>query len=322
MGLCIGHESALRYWLTKTAAEEVPEAARAGAFRHAEATAALLREGSLPFAAERGRPLHLVVGDPSLKHRLRDVRVHVCGDALPDGSFCRLPSANLVTSPELTFLELAQTHSLWELIEIGNYLCSTFSISDEGRSYTGKRAQLTTVEQLSRFLDKLPPHARGVRRARRALEHVIELTASPKESQLAMHYCLPAELGGRGPFDIVANQAIRIDEHGQRLLDSGHLIGDLFLPDFGCDLEFDSIEFHTGRFRLDHTQARRNVLEAMGIKTVSATEGQINTVEKLDDFTWLFEERLGVPHPAYSREQRLAQLDLFDWLNDPRRTLF
>ena len=322
MGLCVGYESSLRYWLTKTGDEVLPEVATAGAFRQAEATSRLVKEGNLPFGPESGRPLHLVVSDPALKHRIRDCRVHVCEGSLPSGSFRRLPGTNLVASPELTFLELAQTYSLWELVEVGNYLCSTFSIDDAGRGYTGRRAQVTTPEQLCRYLDELPQRMRGVRRARQALEYVVELTASPKESQLAMHYHLPAELGGRGPFEIVANQAIQIDEHGQRLLGSGHLVGDLLLPEFKCDLEFDSIEFHTGRFRLDHTQTRRNVLEATGIKTVSATEGQINTLEKLDDFTWLLEERLGIPHPTYAREQRLAQVDLFDWLNDPRRTLF
>ena len=322
MGLCIGYDSALRYWLTKTTNEALPEPATTGTFKQAEATAALVKEGALPFGPEPGRPLHLVVSDPALKHRIHNCQVHVYEGFLPDGSFHRLPGTNLVASPELAFLELAQTHSLWELVEAGNYLCSTFSIGDEGRGYTGKRTQVTTMGRLSRFLDEVPPHTRGVRRARQALEHVVELTASPKESQLAMHYHLPVELGGRGPFEITANQEIRIDEHGQRLLSSGHLVGDLFLPDFGCDLEFDSIEFHTGRFRLDHTQARRNVLEAMGIKTVSATEGQISRIEKLDDFTWLLEERLGIPHPAYTREQRLAQIDLFDWLNDPQRALF
>ena len=322
MGLCIGYESSLRYWLTKTGDEALPEAATAGAFRQAEATSSLVKEGTLPFGPEPGRPLHLVVCDPALKHRVRDARVHVFEHSLPSGSLRQLPGTNLVASPELTFLELAQTCSLWELVEVGNYLCSTFSIGDEGRGYTGRRAQLTTIERLTDFLDEMPPHVRGIRRARQALAHVVELTASPKESQLAMHYRLPAELGGRGPLEIVANQEIRIDEHAQRLLDSGHLVGDLFLPRFGCDLEFDSVEFHTGRFRLDHTQARRNVLEAMGIKTISATESQINTVQKLDDFTWLLEERLGVPHPVHAREHRLAQFNLFDWLNDPRRTLF
>ena len=309
MGLCIGYESALRYWLTKTADEALPEPAATGTFKQAEATAALVKEGALPFGPELGRPLRLVVCDPALKHRIHGCQVHVCRTSLPSGSFRCLPQG-------------ASTASLWQLIEIGNYLCSTFSISDEGRGYTGKREQLVSVGRLAEFLDALPPNTYGANKARAALEYVVELTASPKESQLAMHYRLPLELGGRGPINISANQAIRIDEHGQRLLDSGYLVGDLFLPDYNCDLEFDSIEFHTGRFRLDHTQTRRNVLEAMGIKTVSATEGQINRLEKLDDFTWLLEERIGAPHPVYTREQRLAQIDLFDWLSDPRRALF
>lgn len=322
MGLCLGYESALRYWLTKRGDEALPEAATAGAFKQAEATAVLVKEGTLPFAPEESRPLHLVVGDSALKHRIHNCCVHVCAISLPNGSFRQLPGGNLVASPELTFLQMAASSNLWELIEIGNYLCSTFSISDKGRDYTGKREQLVSRGRLDEFLDALPPHTYGASKARSALEHVVELTASPKESQLAMHYHLPAELGGRGPLEIVANQAIGIDEHGQRLLGSGHLVGDLYLPAFGCDLEFDSIDFHTGRFRLDHTQARRNVLEAMGIKTVSATEGQINCLDKLDDFTWLLEERIGMPHPHYAREERLAQIDLFDWLNDPQRTLF
>lgn len=322
MGLCIGYESALRYWLTKPADEALPGPATIGRFKQAEATAAPVKEGTLPFGPEPGRPLHLVVCDPALKHRIRDCQVHVCRTDLPPGSFRSLPQGNIVSSPELTFLQMASTASLWQLIEVGNYLCSTFSISDKGRGYTGKREQLVSTTLLGGFLSALPPNTYGANKARAALEYVVELTASPKESQLAMHYRLPSELGGRGPISIAANQAIQIDEHGQRLLDSSCLVGDLFLPDFDCDLEFDSIEFHTGRFRLDHTQARRNVLEAMGIKTVSATEGQINRIEKLDDFTWLLEERIGLPHPVYTREERLAQIDLFDWLNDPQRTLF
>ena len=322
MGLCLGFESALQHWLTKGEDEAVPEGTDTGRFAFAQASSRLARREHLPLEPSEKRPLHLMVPNQTVKHRLDGFEVHVCSTRLPEHSFRRLSGDNLVASPELTFLELAQTYSLWELVEVGNYLCSTFSIDDAGRGYTGRRAQVTTPEQLCCYLDELPQRMRGVRRARQALKHVVELTASPKESQLAMHYHLPAELGGRGPFDIVANQAIQIDEHGQRLLGSGYLVGDLLLPDFKCDLEFDSIKFHTGRFRLDHTQTRRNILEAMGIKTVSATEGQINTLEKLDDFTWLLEERLGIPHPTYTREQRLAQIYLFDWLNDPQRSLF
>lgn len=322
VGLCIGYESSLRYWLTKTGGEALPERVPPGAIKQAEASSALVKEGTLPFGPERDRPLHLVVADAALKHRIHDCHVHVCRADLPAESFHRLPQGNIISSPALTFLQMASNASLWELVEIGNYLCSTFSISDEGRGYTGKREQLVSLEQLRDYLASLPPHTRGAKRALAALEHVVELTASPMEVQLAMHYGLPPDLGGRGPLTMHANQAIRISEQGQRLLGSQYLVGDLYLPEFKCDLEFDSEEFHTGKYRLDHTQARRNVLEAMHVKTVPATYGQMDTLDRFDDFTWLLEERLGVDHPEYTREQRMAQIDLFDWLNEFRRTLF
>lgn len=322
MGLCLGYGSALRYWLTKRGDEALPEAATAGAFRQAEATSALVKEGALPFAPERGRPLHLVVCNQALKHVVKDAQVHACQVELPNGSFYRLAGGNIVSSPELTFLQMAASSNLWELIEIGNYLCSTFSIGDEGRGYTGSRGQLMSLEQLDLFLSALPPYARGVRKARRAASEVVELTASPMESQLALHYSLAPDQGGRGPFVISANQVIQIDEHAQRLLSSGYLVGDLFLPEYKSDLEFDSEEFHTGKYRLDHTQARRNVLEAMQIKTISATYGQMDTMSNFDDFTWLLEKRLGIEHPQYTYRQRCKQQDLYAWLTDHKRRLF
>lgn len=322
MGLCIGYQSALRYWLTKTDGEEAPGCATIGAFRQAEASAALVKEGTLPFAAEEDRPLHLAVHDPRLRHRVRNAQVHVYATEPAAGSFCQLPNGNLVASPELTFLQMAVGSSLWRAVEVGNYLTSTFAVADSGRGYAGRRAQLVSAARVSEYLEELPPHTYGLARAKQAIKYVVEMTASPMESQLAMHYVLPPDLGGRGPMQMVANQVIQIEEHGQRLLGSAYLVGDLYLPEFSCDLEFDSREYHTGAFRLDHTQARRNVLEAMQVKTVSATSGQIGTIRSFDDFTWLLEERIGREHPTYTREQRSAQMELFAWLTDWRRTLF
>lgn len=322
MGLCLGFESALQYWLTKQEGEAMPEEAEVGRFSHATAGARLLAHEHLPLEPAKGRPLHLLVREHAAKHQLDDVTVHVCQTKLPPHSFRRLGGDNLIASPELTFLQMAHGRSLWELVEIGCYLCSTFSISCRGRGYTGERAQLMTLDDLRRYLDSLPKRTYGRRRALRALPHVVELTASPKEVHLALHYGLPPSLGGRGPIAISANQRIDIDEHSQRLLEQDFLKGDLYLSDYGADLEYDSIEFHTGRFRLDHTQARRNVLEAMHVKTISATHGQIDTLEHFDDFTWLLEKRIGKDHVTPTPAQRKAQEDLFLWLNDHKRTLF
>lgn len=322
MGLCLGYESALRYWLTKQEGEAIPDVADTGLFAYAEANARLVRQEGLPVSPEVGRPLQLVIPHVAGKHRIDNTCVHVCQTELPEGSFRRLGGDALVSSPELTFLQMAVGKTLWETVELGCYLCSTFAISDRGRDYVCKRDQLVTLDDLRRYLDRLPPHTYGVRRARGALRYVVEATASPMEVQLAMHFGMPPDLGGRGPLAISANQIIQIDEHAQRLLDASYLRGDLFLPDYQSDLEFDSEAFHTGRFRLDHTQARRNVLEAMQVKTISATQGQIGTLKKFDDFVWLLEKRIGREHLEPTPRQRSLQVNLFAWLNDRRRTLF
>lgn len=322
MGVCLGFESALEYWLTKQGDDAAPEEAESWRLSYASASARLLAKEHIPLEPSDERPLHLLVQQHAIKHRLGNIAVHVCQTKLPAHSFRSLGGDNLVASPELTFLQMAQSSSVLELVEIGCYLCSTFSISSRGRGYTGEREQLMSLDDLARYLDSLPKRTRGRRRALEALPHIVELTASPKEVQLAIHYGMPASYGGRGPIAISANQPVKINEHAQRLLDAGYLKGDLYLSEYGADLEYDSIEFHTGCHRLDHTQARRNVLEAMHVKTISATQGQIDTLEHFDDFTWLLDERLGREHVEPTPEQRKAQEDLFSWLNDSGRTLF
>lgn len=139
---------------------------------------------------------------------------------------------------------------------------------------------------------------------------------------LGMGYGMPPNLGGMGPFVMHANQRIEIDEQIQELLGSRFLKGDLYLPEFGTDLEYDSRRFHTGQYRLDHTQARRNAIEAMGIKTISATYGQIDTFAKFKNFTWMLRKRLGLDQPEYSPEERQAQMALYDTLLSPTSRLF
>lgn len=322
MGLCLGHESALRYWLTKTGDEVMPEHAPSSSFARAEARLKIALSEHLPIEPEKGRPLHLVVSNRRLGHALDGVIAHVWSGKLPNGALCELSGDNTVTSPELTFVQMAARLSLVEAIEIGDYLCSTFSVEDAGRGYAGEREQLTSVESLRDFIDALPPGSYGIRKARAALEHVVDGLASPMEVFLGMSLGLPADLGGRGPFLLHANQVIDIDAHIQRLLGARYLKGDLYLPEFNADVEFDSYTYHTGSYRLDHTQARRNALEAMGIKTISATYGQVKTLELFDEFVWMLRRRLGLDHPTYSYEERQAQMALHDLLLSPGRRLF
>lgn len=321
MGLCLSHESAVRFWLTRTGDDPAPEPVDSAVLKRAEAGSRALRREGLPWV-DGGRGVHLLVANRRDGHSAAGVTVHVMSRHAPEGSIRRLVGDNAVVSPELLFAQMCACRQLAEAVELGCYLCSTFSVGESGRGYAGQRDALTSPDALRDFIEALPARTRGVRVAREAVRYVVGSLASPMEVNLAILLALPPELGGWGPFEIVANQPIRIDAHLQDLLGSRYLKGDLYLPRHDADVEFDSREFHTGAFRLDHTQARRNALEAAGVKTVSATYGQMNTFRKFESFVWMLYERLGIPHPEYSPRDRPAQMPLYESLLSPAHRMF
>lgn len=321
MPIYLSHETALRYWLTKTGDEVVPASADVASLVWAEARMGEIGHARLPVDYSPARPLDVLVGDRGAVRSLARVRTHVWGGPLPSGAFNELSGRSYVSSPEFTFVQMAYGASIQELVELGCYLCGTFSIGDEGRGYTGRREALTTPERLRAFAGALGP-ARGASKARRALGFVTPGAASPPEVHLAMAFALKPEWGGWRMPEISENQVIPVDERLRALAEADHFVGDIYLPSVRGDIEYDSMEYHTGRYRLDHTQARRNVLEAMGVRTVSATWGQIGTFEKFEAFMWMVKERLGIEQHEFTGAERAAQMALHELMTDPRRALF
>ena len=240
---------------------------------------------------------------------------------LPPGSFYELSGSNLVCSPEFTFLQMAAGKPLREIVEIGDYLCGLFSIGDSGCGYTGQRDALTTPESIAGFLDHVSG-AYGVKQARRALRYVVERTASPREIMLCSALVLPKSEGGRGIRRVVANQEVKVPEHLWEFAGTDSFYCDVYIPSSRGDVEYDSEQYHTGRYRLDHTQKRRNILEVSGIKTMSATPGQLSSFEYFQNFMWMLNKRFGLRERGLTDAHLEARRDLYEFFSDPRRTLF
>ncbi|HJA28174.1 MAG TPA: hypothetical protein IAA15_01180 [Candidatus Olsenella pullicola] len=142
------------------------------------------------------------------------------------------------------------------------------------------------------------------------------------EVLLVIAFALPPSAGGWMMPGIVANQRIDVDKNLRPLVGEDYLLGDIYLPSVRGNIEYDSYEFHTGKYRYDHTQARRNVLEAMGVKTISATWGQLNTFEKFESFVWMVKERFGIEHHTFTDDERAAQINLYELLTNTKARLF
>ena len=321
MTLYLSHESALRYWLTKREGECVPDGVSDRNLAFARASMGEIKGSGLPFDFSRDRPLHLLVPSRGDIRRLKSAVTHVWGGDVPAGAFNELLGPNRVSSPEFTFLQMAIRRPLHEVVELGCYLCGSFSVADDGRGYAGRRDPLTTPESIGAFLDAAKG-SYGIALARRALGYVVPCAASPKEVMLVMTFTFPIRLGGWEFPDIVANQRIEVAEYLRILAEASYFKGDIFMPAIMGDVEYDSYEFHTGRYRLDHTQTRRNVLEAMGVKTVSATYGQIETFDKFEAFISMTKERFGLEQREFDEGERFAQKNLYAYLMDNNKVLF
>ena len=321
MPICLSHQSALRYWLTKTGEECMPRCSEKRSLAWASANMGEIKTAQLPFDYSQKRPLHVLVSDRDQRHLLKKVVTHVWSADLPKGSLYELSGENLVCSPELTFVQMASCRDLIEVVEIGCYLCGKFSISDKGRGYVDERQVLTLSENLSECMAFLS-RVHGLERAREALLYVVPYTASPMEVLLVMAFVLPPSAGGWMMPEIVANQRIDVDESLRPLVGESYFLGDIYLPSVKGNIEYDSYEFHTGKYRYDHTQARRNVLEAMGVKTISATWGQLNTFEKFETFMWMVKERLGIEHHTFTAKEQAAQIALYERLTNTKARLF
>ena len=321
MSLYVCHESALKYWVTKTGDECVPDRVDVRTLTQASARMADVKLARIPQTYSEKQPLHVLVQNRRETHELKSVVPHVWGGPIAPGSFCELADANCVSSPEFTYLQMAASLSVVETVRCGCYLCSGFAIGERGYGYAGAREPLVSPVDLGSYLAAVPG-SYGVAKAREALCYVVPRAASPMEVVLGMAYSLPPRLGGWDMPAIEANERIDVTERLRILVGSSHVVSDLYFPSVRGDIEFDSYAYHTGRFRLDHTQARRNVLEAMGVKTISCTWGQINTFEKFEAFTWMVKERFGIKQRAFTTEERAAQMELYDLLTNPHFPLF
>lgn len=321
MRVVLSHESALRYWLTKTSDEALPSPSACQSLALASANMRDIKQAELPFGFSRGQSLHVLVGERSAVRNQRSLQVHRWCGTIPPGTFYELSGSNLVSSPEFTFVQMAARRPLCEVVEIGDYLCGLFAINDRGRGYTGQREALTTPDAIARFLDGMPG-GYGVKQARRALACIVPRTASPKEVMLCSMLVLPRSEGGRGIRHVVANQEVKIPERLWEFAGTDSFYCDVYVPEARGDVEYDSEQYHTGRFRLDHTQKRRNILEVAGIKTMSATPGQLSTFDNFSSFLWMLNKRFGLRERRLTDAQFFARQDLFEYFADPHRMLF
>ena len=238
----MSHHSALWFWAEHAARGRRPPSRCTRGLGDARAGSATLESLRNLGILRRGRPVDLLVASQGQRRNGSGVRCHCLSGELPRRSFSELAPNVYVCVPELCFLQLAGSHSPVDLLRLGMELCGHYSLA-EGRRGFLDRPPLCSRAGLLAYLDAV--HAtRGVAKARRAAGLVIDGSASPMESSLALLLCLPTRWGGYGLPRPILNGQLTLSPGAARIVGQRRCSPDLSWPQRRVAVEYLGREYH------------------------------------------------------------------------------
>lgn len=141
--------------------------------------------------------------------RANGVNCHVLGQNLPYDHIDELTPGIFITDEALTFVFAAEWMDRIEYLEYGYEVCGDYRMGlNPGDSYTEQPAA-TSKGEVVELLDRHPGKP-GATRARLALRHVYDHSASPMESASAIALSLPTREGGAGIRGVELNKPLEI----------------------------------------------------------------------------------------------------------------
>ena len=228
------------------------------------------------FASFRGFPVrrpHLLCAASNRKKRSPNVHFHTMSD-LESITLIKLADDTFMVTPEMVFLQLAQTGNPIDVIQLGYELCGTYTYPYQTHRHFSDRtpfASRHTIENLLESRKNTP----GVAPARQALTYVTDGSASQMETACAMLLGLPYKMGGLNFPSFTMNQKISVPSKLQTEVGRTQCFCDLAWRNRKVAFEYDSNMHHVGAERIAQDSSRRNVLLRMGYKVVTLTGNQM-----------------------------------------------
>lgn len=232
-------------------------------------------------------PLHLMIGaGVSPLRRMEYCQWRTWSNSLPAGSMYELISATcgargrpfLITSPELTFLMLANGVSWPNLLMLAYELCGTYRLDPiSPYGFWPNRPQLCTPKSLLRFIERYGKGVHGVGNARMVARYVIPNAASPRESVLSALLTLSRSYGGQGLPAPELNGELKLGTEARLMAGKGKLVIDVLWRKQGVGLEYDSRAFHSvvDPMKVESDKHRINAAKHEGIDLITVTNDQL-----------------------------------------------
>lgn len=161
----------------------------------------------------RKEHLHVLVPKGARYVRMSTVETHELWSG--DASILALwvDSCASIVCPELLFLQMAQVLPLPSLVMLGYELCGNFSRDPDNPMDGEATINIPTATSVSLLAAHLAASAgaRGVTKARKALEYISDNALSPMEALLGTVYSLPPKESGYGMGPITLNKRMTVE---------------------------------------------------------------------------------------------------------------
>ena len=301
--ICLHPMTAIAAWrLASTGRIAMPEPCELRSLRGIGARAADL-EGLPEELLDEEGVAHVMVasrGDRRVSRRLRCHLAPACD--LPEGALWRLGGDVLLPAPELCLVMLGASMGRIGLLRLGMELCGRYRKTPDGASWW--LDPLVSAARVRSFADACR-RVRGVRLARWAAQHLVDGSASPRESAIALMCVLPTRVGGYQLPHPVMNLPMELSSGARAIAGQARAAGDLYWPDHSVLVEYDSDAVHATRRSRD--MERRDGLESMGIRVLTITTAQARDFDRLDACLTLLARRIRGRSrvvPSATRERR------------------
>ena len=137
---------------------------------------------------------------------------------------------------------------------------------------------------------------------------ILDQSASPRESALALLLFLPKRLGGYEIPRGILNKRL-----SSTAIEDGHdIIPDILWSDERTTIEYEGVLDHDGESNLPRDARRKNRLIKFGYKVISVTNSQLQSIRDTDEIAWQTCKHLGLrwrkPRGSYDWRERQTQL--------------
>lgn len=256
--------------------------------------------------------MHLLVAPKNNFRKLKGVTCKIYSCEFPQKSFVRTLGAVYVVSPELLFVQLAQSLTLAELLAVGYELCGTYRLAadPENEPMYGMQA-LTSVSELKSYAQR----AKGIDgcpKALQAIQWLADGSASPAETALSIMFRLPYRHGGYGLGEPLLNHEITLNQTAERLFGRETIKPDFYWAETKHPAEYDGRLYHSSREQAEYDERRRNAYAAMGMNVTVLSTRHLYNLDLLDEMAEVIRKNTGIRKRKLPADYSIRHYALFE----------